>query len=118
MTINTIEDARAANEAAGQHFFAQRAKGSFGLRMLDHIWPVHGGAFVVATVRRDRSVKRRYEVRFISEATGKLHMIENAPAHASSFGAQFAGRTLAEIWKHGCQICRAVGHGPHEPCKE
>lgn len=114
--ITTYEEARAANEAAGQHFFAERTKGSYGLRMLDHVFPVSNGAFVIASTRRDRSAKRRYEVRFISEVTGKLHVLDNVPTHDASFGARSAARTLADTWQYGCQICRKVGHGPHEPC--
>src|SRR5690348_3108635 len=118
MEITTYEQAKAANEAAGQHFYAEQQKGAFGLRILDHVFPVDNGAFVVASIRRDRTVKRRYEVRFISNTTGKLYMLDAAPVHYASFGAQSAAQTLAKTWAHGCQICRAVGHGPHEPCKE
>lgn len=116
--IRTYEEAKAANEAAGQFFYTERTKGSFGLRMLEHTYPVDNGAFVIASVRRDRAAKRRYEVRFISSATGKLHMLDNVESRDASFGAQSVARTLADTWQHGCQICRAVGHGPHEPCKE
>jgi len=115
--ITTFAEAKAANQAAGEHFYDDRTKGTFGLRMLEFTVPVRGGAFVLATMRRDRASQRKYAVRFISNETGKVHILDvhqfpaSHPAHSNA-------RSLGQTWEHGCQVCRNVGHTIIQPCKE
>lgn len=98
MEYKTIDDLRAAHEAAGGYFFSPAAMRLFSSRILSPVFP--GGVFV--TSERDRGARiiggyvpaawggeRRYTVRVCNSAGDILP--------ASEFG-QFATRSEALQW--------------------
>lgn len=89
-----LEAIKAANEAAGRHWFSKDTMRFFRPRVSSKIWPVSNGAYFV-TSERCGDDPRMYTVRFV-DATGHINTVGGFRAHATMAEAHMYARGAAD----------------------
>lgn len=93
--FNSIDEIKAANEAAGLHFFEADTMAFFRSRVSASVYPTGDGAFFVTSERQDDNAPRLYTVRYAA-GDGHTHTLDpfNGLSRRSAHGH---ARLLAQI---------------------
>ena len=92
--FNSIEDIKAANEAAGQHWFAPDTMRFFNSRVLSGLIHGKGETFFISSEKREPSEHRMYTVRAAFD-DGAVHTASEFMQFHTPEGARKAARKLA-----------------------
>jgi hypothetical protein len=113
--ISTYEQAYEANQRAGGSLFPGPVytRRMYGVTAGREMHGTDHGAYFVTSVRRLRTDKRTYQVRFIDGTTGRVTPV--ATDYQTNYGAQLRAKQEAEANQHGCQFC-AAPHSPGAAC--